>query len=74
MQIYCTIKTNFRPLVGATIAPNLVPWVSEKIFSLDMVENDIDCVSDTNDKKWQKCARKQNVQNDQNVPDMFCLK
>ena len=29
------------PLLGATIAPNIVPWVLKKIFSLKMVENDI---------------------------------
>ena len=28
-------------LLGATIAPNLVSWVLKKIFSLDMVKNDI---------------------------------
>ena len=30
-----------RPLLGATIAPNLVPWVLKKIFSFEMVKNDI---------------------------------
>ena len=29
------------PLLDATIAPNLVPWVLEKIFSFEMVKNDI---------------------------------
>ena len=28
-----------RPLLSATIAPNLVPWVLEKIFSLEMTKN-----------------------------------
>ena len=28
-------------LLGAIIAPSLVPWFSEKIFSLGMVKNDI---------------------------------
>ena len=28
-------------LLGATIAPNLVSWVLRKIFSLEMVKNDI---------------------------------
>ena len=30
-----------RPLFGAIIAPNLVPWVLKKIFSLEMGKNDI---------------------------------
>ena len=30
-----------KPLSGATIAPNLVSWVLRKIFSLEMVKNDI---------------------------------
>ena len=29
------------PLLGATITPNLVPWVLKKIFPLEMVKNDI---------------------------------
>ena len=28
-------------LLGATIEPNLVPWVLKKIFSLEMVKNGI---------------------------------
>ena len=30
-----------RPLFGTTMALNLVPWVLEKMFSLEMVKNDI---------------------------------
>ena len=30
-----------RPLLSATIAPNLKPWVLKKIFSLEMIKNDI---------------------------------
>ena len=29
------------PSLGATIAPNLVPWVLKKIFSLEMVKNNM---------------------------------
>ena len=29
------------PSLGATIAPNLVPWVLKKIFSLEMGKNNI---------------------------------
>ena len=34
-----------RPLLGGTIAPNLVPWFLRKIFPLEMVENGI-CLGD----------------------------
>ena len=34
-------RTYSRPLLGATIALNLVHWVSEKIVSLEMVKNDM---------------------------------
>ena len=30
-----------RPLLGATSAPNLLPWVFKKVFSLEMVKNGI---------------------------------
>ena len=30
-----------RPLLGATIETNLVPWVLKKIFLLEMVKNGI---------------------------------
>ena len=30
-----------RPLLSATIVPDLVPWILRKIFSLKMVKNDI---------------------------------
>ena len=33
--------TYSRSLLGATIAPNLEPCVLKKIFSLEMVQNDI---------------------------------
>ena len=31
----------YRPLLGAIITPNLVPCFLKKIFSLEMVKNDI---------------------------------
>ena len=34
-------RANSRPLLGATLAPSLPPWVLEKIFSLEMVKNDL---------------------------------
>ena len=34
-------KAYSRPLLGATVTPNLVPWVLKKIFSVEMVKNDI---------------------------------
>ena len=30
-----------RPLLGATRAPNLLPWVFKKVFSLEMIKNGI---------------------------------
>ena len=30
------VRAYSRPLLGATIAPNLVPWVLKKIFSLEI--------------------------------------
>ena len=36
-----------RPLLGATVAPNLVPRVFSKIFSLEMVKNNI-CLEGAN--------------------------
>ena len=47
-----------KPLLGATIAPNLVPWVLNKIFPLEMVKNDI-CLGG---------VRKQNAFFSKNVP------
>ena len=45
MGIYISNQDTYRaysgPLLGTTIAPNLVPWVLKKIFSLEMVKNDI---------------------------------
>ena len=39
---WCTLGRAYsKPLLGATMAPNLVPWVFQKIFSLEMVKNDI---------------------------------
>ena len=35
-------RVNFRPLLGATTAPNLGLWVSWEKFSLEIVKNDID--------------------------------
>ena len=34
-------RTYSKPLLGGTIAPNLVPGVLKKIFSLEMVKNRI---------------------------------
>ena len=31
----------YRPLLGVTIAPNLVPWVLKRTFLLGMGKNDI---------------------------------
>ena len=36
-----TYRAYSRHLLGATIAPNLVPWVLKKILSLEMGKNDI---------------------------------
>ena len=35
------VRAYSRPLLGVTIAPNLVTWVLKKIFSLEMCRNDI---------------------------------
>ena len=40
------IGTHSRPLLGATIAPSIVPWVLKKKISLEMVKNDI-CLGGT---------------------------
>ena len=34
-------RANSKPLLGATFAPSLPPCVLEKIFSLEMVKNDL---------------------------------
>ena len=47
-----------RTLLGATFAPNLVPWVLEKIFSLEKVKNNF-CFGN---------ASKQNALFSENVP------
>ena len=41
MYIYIFIRVHSRSLLGATIAPNLVPLVFLKTFSLEMVKNDL---------------------------------
>ena len=51
-------RASSRPLLSATIAPNLVPWVLEKIFSLEMTKNYI-CLGG---------ASKQNSIFSENVP------
>ena len=40
-SIFSDSRAYSRPLLGATIATNLVVWVLRKIFSLEMVKNDI---------------------------------
>ena len=52
------IRAYSRPLLGATIAPNLVPWVLRKIFSLEMGKNDI----------YLGGASKQNTLSSENLP------
>ena len=37
----CFYRAYSRILLGATIAPNLVPWVLRKIFSLEMTKNEL---------------------------------
>ena len=39
--LYCVYRAFFRPLLGATIALNLVPWVLKKELSLEMDKNNI---------------------------------
>ena len=39
--LYCVYRVFFRPLLGATIALNLVPWVLKKELSLEMDKNNI---------------------------------
>ena len=57
---YKLVRAHFKPLLGATIAPNLVPWIFKKIFSLEMAKNDIyfGGVSQENDLFFDKCAPK----------------
>ena len=38
---YSHHRTYSRPFLEVTISPNLVPWVLTKIFSLEMVKNDV---------------------------------
>ena len=35
--VHTLLRSYSRPLLGATIAPNLVPWILKNIFSLEMV-------------------------------------
>ena len=35
--VHTLLRPYSRPLLGATIAPNLVPWILKNIFSLEMV-------------------------------------
>ena len=37
----CICRAYSRTLLGSIILPNLVPWVLEKILSLEVVENDV---------------------------------
>ena len=39
--LFNKIRAYSRPLLGAIIAPNLVPWFLEKIFLLEVIKNDI---------------------------------
>ena len=57
-SIFSDSRAYSRPLLGATIATNLVLWVLRKIFSLEMVKNDI-CLGG---------ASKQNAFFSKNVP------
>ena len=47
-----------RPLLGATIASNLVPWDLKKIFPSDMDKNDI----------YLGTSTKQNASFSENLP------
>ena len=38
---YSNHRTYSRPFLEVIITPNLVPWVLTKIFSLEMVKNDV---------------------------------
>ena len=59
MQKTGYIRTHFRTLLGVSIASSLVPSVFEKIFSLEIVENDI-CLGGTS-KQMPFFPRKKNV-------------
>ena len=52
------IRANSGPFLGATLAPNLAPWVLKKIFSLEIVKNDF----------YLGGASKQNAFFSKNVP------
>ena len=38
---HSTIRTYSRPLLGVTLATNLLPWVLKKIFLFEMMKNGV---------------------------------
>ena len=56
--VYTYSRAYSRRLLGATIAPNLLPWVLKQIFLLEMVKNGIcfGSVSKQNALCTKKCA------------------
>ena len=51
IYLYCVYRAFFRPLLGATISLNLVPWVLKKELSSEMDKNNI----------YLECANKQSA-------------
>ena len=58
IYLYCVYRAFFRPLLGATISLNLVPWVLKKELSSEMDKNNI----------YLECANKQNALFSENLP------
>ena len=59
-RLYKFIRAYSGHLLGATIAPNLVPLVLRKIFLLEIVKNDI-CLGGTSEQNAffsEKCTLK----------------
>ena len=58
--IYISIRAYSRPLLGAIIAPNIAPWVFKKVFSFEMIKNNI-CLGGKSKQSaffFEKCAPK----------------
>ena len=57
---HSTIRAYSRPLLGVTLATNLLPWVLKKIFLFEMMKNGVylGSVRQENDNSLIKCALK----------------
>ena len=59
--LHCVYMVHSRPLLGATIALNLVSWDLKKIFSSEMDKNDIYLGGASKQNVPKKCTHAPNI-------------